>query len=255
MFVGILRDITERKRAEEEIKNSRQEYRDLYHHLQTVREKERTRISRELHDELGGMLTVLKIDLSWLRDKLPKINETLSRKIGSMLDFLDTTIQNVQRISADLRPSILDLLDLSDAIDWQAEEFQNRTGIHCNLNSDLKDITMDPDGTTAVFRILHETLTNVARYARASKVNIKLNQVDGNLILEVKDNGIGISESQISSSKSLGLIGIRERISLLEGKVKIQGTEGKGTSVTISIPHDGRGRVSVSRQPKLDHLS
>ncbi len=244
-FIGILRDITERKLAEQELKDSRQELRDLFHRLQTVREKERTRIAREIHDELGQMLTALKMDVSWLGNKLPKECVKLSDKTCSMLDYLDTTILNVQRIARDLRPEILDLLGLSEAIEWQAQEFQKRTGIQCNLNLFMKDIGLDQDCSTTIFRILQETLTNVARYADASEVNINLNNVNGYLVLEVKDNGKGISENQITSSKSLGLIGIRERVFLLDGNVEIQGAQGKGTSVTISIPFKRLGNVST----------
>ncbi len=154
----------------------------------------------------------------------------------SMSKFLDSTIEDVKRISSGLRPEVLDLLGLVEAIEWQAEEFQNRTGIRCNLNINLKDIELEPNCSTTFFRIFQEALTNVARYADASEVDIYLIRDNGNLTLEVKDNGIGITENQISNSKSLGLIGIRERVNLFNGKVIIQGSQGKGTSLSISIP-------------------
>lgn len=235
-FIGIMRDITERKIAEQNLNNSRQEFRDLYHRLQTAREDERTRIAREIHDELGQMLTAIKIDLCWLKKKLPKDQEVFSDKMLSMSKFLDSTIEDVRRISSDLRPEVLDLLGLDEAIGWQAEEFQNRTGIRCNLNINLKDIKLEPNCSTTFFRIFQEALTNVARYADASEVDINLIRDNGNLTLTVKDNGIGITENQISNSKSLGLIGIRERVNLFNGKFIIQGSQGKGTSLFISIP-------------------
>ncbi len=154
----------------------------------------------------------------------------------SMAKFLDITIEDVKRISSDLRPGVLDLLGLVEAIAWQAEEFQRRTEIRCNLDINLKEIKLKPNCSTTLFRILQEALTNVARYADASEVDIYLIRDNGNLTLEVKDNGIGITENQISNSKSLGLIGIRERVNFYNGKVIIQGSQGKGTSLFISIP-------------------
>ena len=228
--------ITERKRAEEKLRQSHQELRNLFNHLQTVREEERTRIAREVHDELGQTLTALKIDLSWVEKKLPKNQKLLLKKTRSMAGLMDQTIQNVQRISSELRPEVLDVLGLSEAIEWHAQEFQKRTGIRCDLNLSFRDIDFEPDLGTALFRILQETLTNVARHAKASKIAIKFCEDNGNMVLQIADNGKGISESQISDPKSLGLLGMKERALLWDGEVQIRGSQGQGTTITVRIP-------------------
>jgi signal transduction histidine kinase len=149
--------------------------------------------------------------------------------------LIDGTIQVVKRISAELRPGILDDLGLVAAIEWQAEEFQNRTGISCRVTVDPQDFTVDQDQSTAFFRILQETLTNVARHARATKVAVSLKERGGRLTLRVRDNGIGITEEQISAPQSFGLIGIRERVHPWDGKVSIKGIQGKGTTVLVRV--------------------
>jgi PAS domain S-box-containing protein len=230
-----LGNIAERNQAEEKLKKSQQELRDLYNRLESIREEERTRISREIHDELGQMLTALKIDLSWLGKRINNRQKLVLERTQTMSTLIDKTIQSVQTISTNLRPEVLDMLGLTDAIEWQAQEFQKRTGIECNINSSLCDLDLDPDLSTAIFRILQETLTNVARHAGASKINIEFHKKNCTLTLEVQDNGKGISKDQVSHSKSLGLIGIRERALLWNGQVKISGIKGKGTTVTVKI--------------------
>jgi signal transduction histidine kinase len=153
-----------------------------------------------------------------------------------MADLMDQTIQNVQRISSELRPEVLDVLGLSEAIEWHAQEFQKRTGIRCDLNLSFRDIDFEPDLGTALFRILQETLTNVARHAKASKIAIKFCEDNGNMVLQIADNGKGISESQISDPKSLGLLGMKERALLWDGEVQIRGSQGQGTTITVRIP-------------------
>lgn len=241
--VGCGRDVSkekqleeERKRVDEELIKSREVLRDLYSHLQSVREEERTRISREIHDELGQSLTALKMDLYWLDNKLLPNHKSLHKKSQSMLKLLDKTIQTVKRISTDLRPGLLDDLGLVAAIEWQADEFQKHTGIECKLTVKPEDITIDQEIATAIFRIFQETLTNVARHAKATIVRTTLKEADHKIILEVKDNGIGITKEQIHDFKSLGLIGIRERIYPLKGNVSIGGIAGKGTTVKVTIP-------------------
>jgi signal transduction histidine kinase len=157
-------------------------------------------------------------------------------KMASMSGLVDGTIQSVQRISAALRPSVLDDFGLLAAIEWQTEEFEKRTGIKCSLNLAAGDLRLDESRSTAVFRILQETLTNVARHAQATRVSISLKKEDGNLILRVRDNGRGITETEISSAGSLGILGIRERAHILGGTVLIAGVPGKGTTVTAAIP-------------------
>jgi len=229
-------EIIERELTEEELKNSREQLRDLSTHLQTVREEERRHIAREIHDELGKAMTVLKMDLSWLENKLPKGKKSLFEKTNSMSELINETIQTLQRISAKLRPSLLDDLGLTAAIEWQIEEFKKLTGIKCKVNLSLEDIILKQDLATAIFRIFQETLTNIARHANATKVKVSLQKKDGNLELEIKDNGKGITEKQISDPKSFGLIGIRERIYHWRGEIKITGTKDKGTTVSVNIP-------------------
>jgi len=238
----------------------------LSEHLQSVREEERTRIARDVHDELGQALTCLKMDLSWLdarlfRDSLPqdgkstgKINRrhsiqpilhskkssnrrgVLFRKTKSILKLIDKTIQTVRRISTDLRPAVLDDLGLAAAIEWQVREFQARTRMRCRLILPSQGITLDQERMTAIFRIFQEALTNVARHSNATRVKISLKEKVDHLILEVQDNGCGITESEISDVTSLGLLGMRERAIFWGGEVNITGSRGKGTAVSVRIP-------------------
>jgi signal transduction histidine kinase len=207
--------------------------------LQTVREEERTRIAREVHDELGQALTGCKLDLSWIASKLPKEKDLkpLLEKTRALSAHIDTTIQMVRRIATELRPGILDHLGLAAALEWQANEFQTRTGIRCDVHASLNDPVLHPDLNTAFFRIFQETLTNIIRHAGATQVVVHLRERDDRIILEVKDNGRGISKTEISNTESMGLLGMRERARLLGGDFKIsQGVGGKGTRVTVSIP-------------------
>ncbi len=235
-IMGNVIDTTERKLAENAIKKSEEQLRNLTTYLQKVGEIERTNIAREIHDELGQTLTVLKMDLTWLRKRLPEDQSSLREKTDDMFQLINKTIQTVKKISTELRPGLLDDLGLAAAIEWQAEEFQQRTGIQCNIIIEPKDITFDKDRNTAIFRILQETLTNIARHADASEVNLSLKQRDGQIELKVRDNGIGITEDQINNPKSFGLIGIRERVKIFGGNNIIKGTPGKGTVLTMKIP-------------------
>jgi len=236
-------DITERKKAEEEIKSSQSQLRNLTAHLQSIREEERTLIAREMHDELGQALTALKMDISWLDNRLPKDQRSLLEKTKAMSELTDATLQTVKKISTELRPGLLDDVGLPAAIEWQGEEFQNRTGIKCEVTIDHEDIILDRDRSTAIFRVFQETLTNVARHAKATRIKVSLKEKVGKLELKVKDNGKGITEEQISDPKSFGLIGIKERAHYLGGKVVIKGLQDKGTTVTIRIPLHKKGKT------------
>jgi signal transduction histidine kinase len=226
----------ERKRAEERLRDSHEQLRALSVYLQYVREEERTRIAREVHDELGQSMTGLKMDLSWLSSRLPRDLRQLHGKIKSMSSAIDALIQAVRRISTELRPGILDDFGLVAAIEWQAHEFQTRTGIECIVTATVRDGTFDQDTNTAFFRIFQEVLTNVMRHAKATRVDVHLTKEEGLLVMSVQDNGRGISEPEITNVKSIGLLGMRERAGLLGGDFSIHGTPGQGTAVTVKIP-------------------
>lgn len=233
----LLSETYERIRVQREIENSRKQLRRLYHRLELVREEERTRIAREVHDELGQVLTTLKLELSLLDKKLLNDKSGLVKDTQLMLGLIDGTIQTVKRISFELRPPILDVLGLSEAIRWQGEEYQNRAGIKFDFHNPSEKVELDQDRSTTVFRIFQETLTNTVRHAQAKKVSVTMSQAHGTLVLEVKDDGKGIEENQISDLKSLGILGMRERALGWGGQVDIQGSPGKGTTVTIKIPN------------------
>lgn len=225
----------ELEKVNEELMQSYEQLRKLSAHLQSVREEERTNIAREIHDELGQVLTALKIDVSMLSNKLYP-DRKLLEKTESIIKRIDETIQSVKRICTELRPTILDHFGLSAAIEWHVEEFESRTGIKCNVSFEPRKIVLDQDLTTSVFRIFQEALTNVARHANATEVRISLKLKDGNIRLEVKDNGKGFKEKQFSDPKSFGLIGIKERVNFFGGNVKINGIRNKGTTMTVNIP-------------------
>jgi signal transduction histidine kinase len=250
--VRALRETEERaqhRRAEEQLRESHEQLRALSVYLQSVREEERTRIAREVHDELGQALTSCKLDLSWIASKLPQDLKLLLEKTRALTAHIDSTIQTVRRISSELRPGVLDHLGLVAAIEWQANEFQNRTGIKCDLRARVREPLPDQNLTTTFFRIFQETLTNVIRHAGATHVAVDLKEAGGRITLEVRDNGRGIAREDIFNSKSMGLLGMRERTALLGGVFKIGSLPGgKGTRVRVSIPLTRRSRV-----PNLNH--
>ncbi|MGD1153821.1 MAG: PAS domain S-box protein [Syntrophales bacterium] len=242
-IVSIYDDVTERKRAEEAIKASHHQLRALAGRLQSVREEQRKEIAREIHDELGGALTGLKIDLSRLSRSAPKNwhktkRDSLLSKILEMTKLIDETIGKVRRLVTELRPSILDDFGLPAALEWQLQEFQKRTGIQSKFVSTLEYINLDEELSTAVFRIFQESLTNVARHANATKVTATLYKEADGLVLKVEDNGKGISEDDIHNTKSVGLIGMRERASFLGGTVNFSGEPSKGTTVLVQFPFE-----------------
>jgi len=231
-----IRDITERKRSAEVIRKKEEELRNLTAYIQKATEMERANIAREIHDELGQALTIVKMDLSLFRKMFSEDQTAMLEKTDAMSRLIDKTIQTVQRISTDLRPGLLDDLGLSAAIEWQLEEFQKRTGINCKIIIAPSDVTFDRDRNTALFRIFQETLTNIARHAEATEVSVSLTHKNGEIELKVQDNGRGITGEELAHPKSFGLIGIRERAIIFGGDSSVKGSAGNGTTVTVKIP-------------------
>lgn len=244
LFIAVARDITERKQSEAALEQSRQQLRSLAARLQAVREEERTRISREIHDELGQALTGVKMDISWIKASLPGNKPGLKERADMMSDLVDSTIQTVRKIATELRPGILDNLGLVAALEWQAEEFQTRTGIVCQCTSRVDEDRLEPSHQTALFRIFQETLTNVARHAQATRVEASLREESDNIWLRIQDNGRGITSLELTGAASLGLLGIRERAAILGGEVNIVGRSGGGTTVITRVPAGRNNAVS-----------
>lgn len=236
LFSAIVRDITLRRRAEAELEKSHQQLRDLTGSLETVREDERTRIARELHDELGQQLTGLKMDLSWMESRLPDGKPELAAKLDSMTKLINATVASTRRISAELRPLVLDDLGLAAALDWLARDFSGRNGLEVSIDIGPDDWVLDNALATTIFRIAQESLTNVARHAEASRVRISLAQSGGRLILAVADNGRGMAPGATEKRGHFGLLGIAERIRALAGELRISSQPGEGTTLSVSIP-------------------
>jgi PAS domain S-box-containing protein len=238
---GATQDVTELKRAEEKLKASGEQLRALSTRLRSVREEEATRIAREIHDELGSALTRLKWDLELLSKERFKTQEKVDRensgqRIREMIQLVDATVDTVRRISSELRPSILDDLGLAAALRWHTEQFQHRTGIVTDCDCSVENLGLNPEQSTAVFRIFEEALTNVMRHARATRVDIKLEQDNGDLVLTIRDNGRGITAIEKTDRLSLGLLSMRERANMIGGQINITGNEGEGTIITVRLP-------------------
>ena len=235
-LMGVGFDITERVQSQLELKKSHQDLRDLATHLQDIREDERTRIAREIHDELGQQLTGLKMDISWLSKKVQSPNEEINVKLSEALALIDDTVKTVRRIATQLRPSILDDLGLVSAIEWQADEFEKRFKIKTSFHSTLGNIGIDKEIATGIFRIFQECLTNVLRHSQATEVKSMLSASNGVLRLLVSDNGIGFNASAIETKKTLGLLGMKERTLIMGGTYDINSKPGEGTTVHIAVP-------------------
>ncbi|MGY8761427.1 MAG: histidine kinase, partial [Nitrospinaceae bacterium] len=227
--------VLERKEAQDESERSQDQLRKLYHRLEQVREEERTRTAREVHDHLGQVLTTIKLELSLLSKKLSKYNPSIQESTEELLEMSDDAIQTVKKISMDLRPPILDDLGIAEAIVWQVKDFTSRTGIECEFEDKLDDFEPDLERSTTLFRVFQETLTNVVRHAEATKVYVTLSQFNESVTLQIQDNGCGISLDQVSNLRSLGLLGMRERAMVWGGNVQIHGVPDEGTTVTINI--------------------
>jgi PAS domain S-box-containing protein len=236
--IGIGQDITERKQWEDRLRTTTEQLRALSASIQAGREAERTHMARTVHDELGSALTTLKWDLEGL-DKTftkpldPQSATVIRKKIATMMELADSTIHTVRRVAWDLRPSILDDLGLAEAIEWQARQFETRTGIVCQRGSYLDEISFNEEQSTAIFRIFQEALTNILRHADATRVDITMTQEAGEFVLAIGDNGRGITGIEKSG---LGILGMQERARLVGGKIEIHGLEGAGTTIAVRVP-------------------
>jgi PAS domain S-box-containing protein len=241
IYFHTVADITDAKQVEDQLRASREQLRELSRFLESVREDERTRLAREMHDELGQTLTALKIDLSWLARRLLQERQPLLEKTASMGELIDEAIQTVKRIATELRPGVLDDLGLADAIEWQTQELGKRTDITFRFNAYPEQVIVDRDRSTAIFRICQEALTNVVRHADATRVSVSLKKGSSRISLRIRDNGKGVEESQTLDPGALGLLGMRERARDWGGEVAITGAPGKGTLVVVSIPLAEKG--------------
>jgi signal transduction histidine kinase len=212
--------------------------------LELAREEERARVARELHDDLGQVLTSLKLEFMWLVDELRKSNPRpgirLVNKLQSLIGLIEFSIQSVRQISTDLRPAVLDHLGLKEAIEWEAKKLEARTGIRCRVEWDVKEDLADRTRQLALFRIVQEALTNVIRHAHAGAIRISARERGTMLAVTIRDNGRGITKAELQSAESIGLLGMNERARLLRGKVAINGVAGRGTTVTVNVPRIGQ---------------
>jgi len=232
-------DITQRKRGEELLVLQREQLRALADRLQWVREEDRKRVARDLHDQIGQILTAMKMDMSWMSRHLPKSEGEVLARLKESTQSIDNGVKAVRTICSGLRPGVLDDLGLAAAIEWQAGEFASRNNVLCHVSVPPVDLHLDGDRATATFRIFQECLTNVVRHAQAKQVRVVLNQEDENIVLVVQDDGIGFRESDLSNTLgSLGLLGMKERAQSCGGDVQISSSPGSGTTVTVRVPVD-----------------
>ncbi len=234
--LALANDITANLLAEKSLQNSKQAFKELAAHLETIRENERTHMAREIHDELGQQLTGLKMDISWINKKIKTDEPLVQQKMKDTIELIDKTVITVRRIATQLRPSILDDLGLIEAMEWQSEEFSKRSEIKSIFKTNISHVKVSKEIATGVFRIFQESLTNVSRHSKASEVN-SVFKIENNLLtLSIEDNGIGFKEENIKNKKTLGLLGMKERVSLINGSYIINGNTGLGTSVLITVP-------------------
>ena len=245
--LGIGFDISRIKEADNLLRQSEEDLRDLASSLQNVREEERAAIAREIHDELGQQLTAIKLDVSWLDRKIAE-DSIIKERIAGVLAMLTEMIQSIRRISTQLRPSILDDLGLLEALKWLARDFQKRTGIRIELDCPEESLKVEPAVTTGLFRIFQETLTNIARHAEATDVSARLYLEEGRLVLTIMDNGKGFDPAAAKKKKTLGLLGMKERTLMMKGVYEIESQPGKGTSLRFSVPLQVRQQPSVGTQ-------
>ena len=229
-------EIAERRKIEAALQDSHERLRHLSIHLQKIREDERTTLSRELHDEFGQALTGMKLDVSWIKRRLPENDGLILERLNSVLAALDRTIITVQQMSARLRPVALDDFGLRDAVELAVRDLTKRTNIVCRIVSEPYNIGLNDTVSTGAFRILQESLTNVVRHSRAQDVTISLKKKKGIFTMEISDNGKGITKKELVDPRSIGLTGMHERAHAMGGTLTIMGVRGKGTTVTLTVP-------------------
>ncbi|MBN8673326.1 MAG: PAS domain S-box protein [Chitinophagales bacterium] len=229
-------NITDKYIAEEKLKESYEAIRELTGHIQNIREEERSHIAREIHDELGQQLTVLKMDVSWLNKKMGHSNEIVTNKLKSLAEMIDGTVKTVRRISSELRPSLLDDLGLVAAMDWHLKEFGRRSGIETVFNEPEHDLPVPEKFKTGLYRIFQESLTNVARHSGATLVKVVLEEKENYLMLSIEDNGKGFDMQETKDRRTLGILGMKERSMMMGGIYEISSLPGKGTIITVSVP-------------------
>ncbi|MDP1784941.1 MAG: sensor histidine kinase, partial [Sulfuricurvum sp.] len=225
-----------KEKADQDIIQMNRELRNLSAHLQNIREEERASISRELHDELGQQLMRIKMDIIWLSSKIKDTGDEVRAKISDSIELVDETVGTIRRINTTLRPKIIDDLGLFAALEWQANEFTKRTGISCNLKVDLTEPQFSKFLSIHIFRIYQEALTNVGKHAQAKEVNTELKFIDGNMIMSIQDDGIGINTEKMKNERSFGLLGMKERAAMINGVIGIRSSAGKGSTIELTIP-------------------
>ena len=235
-FTVILRDVSERVRAEEALRRSKDELHELASAAHRAREQEKSRIARELHDELGQSLTALQMDVAWCRERTPEDSQDMAMRLARMEALLETTVAATRRISSDLRPLMLDDLGLRPALEWLVENFTQHTGVQCGLSMKAQELELPDVHATAVFRTVQESLTNIAKHARASRVDVTIDHEASTLAVSVRDDGVGFAAEDSRKPNSFGLLGLRERAALLGGEAKITSAPGHGTRVEVRFP-------------------
>jgi PAS domain S-box-containing protein len=235
-MVMVSRDITQRRKAEQQLEVSRKQLQNFTEHLEHILEEERKRISRELHDELGQLLTILKFDLSWLKLEGVKNDSDIIVRIDAMMESVNDALASVKRISKEIRPPQLDALGLTGAIQWDIDQVEKKTGLKGMITVEPADMEIKSQISTILYRIFREALTNILRHAQAEHVFIRLSQRQGSIILAIRDDGRGITKKELKGTTSLGLVGIRERIRMVGGTFTIEGKTGSGTVLTVEVP-------------------
>ena len=246
MWDGVVFDDTQSRLAQLELERSREEARSLSRHLQTIREEEKARIAREVHDELG-----LDADRAAHRPRLAdrpdaSVPEATRKKHAAMLSLLESAVAATRKIVTDLRPSILDDLGLASALRWQVGEYKKHSDLRFNLQTPDPDLIIDRERALVLFRIFQETITNVTRYAKATEVDISLAEVDGSYVMRIRDNGIGIADQDVRKPTSHGIRGMRERAEQFGGSLSVVGEAGKGTTVVVTVPVPASGLMAAS---------